>query len=358
MKNGMKIVFILPVRGRSGGIRATVVAANHLIDRGHTVRILYRRSPMTVRKMYRFIWYKLRYNATHDWLEKFRGRIDAFRNITECGFDRREVIVGVGIEVTEELAALNLLPNPNLQYIHGWSADTKAREKTFISSIPKIVVSSYLKSKVESFGGGKVLKVINNGIDQNEYFNSLTDDSVKDGVGTIYHTHPAKDPETILGVLDKLAKHKPNLPIRCFGMPRRQPQIKKILYWRYPSVEKAREIYSRSLVWFIASKTEGFSMPVLEAMACGCAVVATDCGGTREMITDRENGFLVEVGDVDQMVDRILLLLDDDELRKGMCLKAKESLCKFTWDNSIDKLENVLKKQATSYDKEIPESRD
>ncbi len=355
----MRIAFIIPARGRSGGVRVTVVAANRLLDRGHAVRILYRRSPVTLRKIYRNAWYRMMYSGNHDWLQDFKGKTFGFKDITECEFYKTEIIVGVGLWVADELAALNSLPNPKLHYVHGWSPyDLKASEKAFGLRIRKIVVSSYLKPKVESFGSGEVLGIINNGIDQSEYFNSVHI-AEKDGVGTIYHTHPApaKDPETILATLKKVAKLRPDVPIRCFGIERRGPRMEKGCYWRYPSIEKARDIYSRSLVWFVASRTEGFSVPVLEAMACGCVVVATDCGGTREMITDQENGFLVEVGDVDQMVDRILLLLSDDVLRKRMCLKAKETVNRFSWDRSIDKLENVLWKVAIARDEEIPKPR-
>jgi len=83
-------------------------------------------------------------------------------------------------------------------------------------------------------------------------------------------------------------------------------------------------------------------MPVLEAMACGCAVVATDCGGTKDIITDGQNGFLTQVGDVDGIVKRVLLLLDDAGLRRQLVDNASQTLKRFEWGKSIEALERAL----------------
>ena len=85
---------------------------------------------------------------------------------------------------------------------------------------------------------------------------------------------------------------------------------------------------------------------MLEAMACGAVPVVTDCGGPRDIIVDGENGFLVKVGDVDQIVDRVMLLLDDKTLRDRMRSKAQVTVDKFNWEKLIDQLENVFKKLA------------
>jgi glycosyltransferase involved in cell wall biosynthesis len=276
-------------------------------------------------------------------LDEFNGRIETFEKVTDCFFDAGEIIIGVGMWASFELSQLNPVPNPKLQYIHGstpWEPELMKRALSL--PFPKIVVASYLEPLVKSYNGGDVLEVIHNGIDQKEYFSSI-DGSEKDGIGTIFSSHPAKDPQTLLAVLKELSVAKPNIPIRIFSSDKRPKQVEKDIFWRFPSIEKAREIYSKSLVWVLSSSSEGFPAPPLEAMACGCVVVATDCGGSRDMIIDGYNGFLVKVGGVKQIVDRVLLLLDDENLRNNMRLKAEESVKRFSWEDTIDKLENVLR---------------
>jgi glycosyltransferase involved in cell wall biosynthesis len=105
----------------------------------------------------------------------------------------------------------------------------------------------------------------------------------------------------------------------------------------------ARDRYSRSQVWILASRWEGFGGPVLEAMACGCAVVSTDCGGVRDIIRDGVNGFIVGAGDVEQMVERIKLLLSDSVIRRAMVKRSGETVKRFSWPRSIDMLETALR---------------
>lgn len=61
------------------------------------------------------------------------------------------------------------------------------------------------------------------------------------------------------------------------------------------------------------SESESFSMTCLEASAAGLSVVATRSGGPEEIIVDNETGYLVERGDVKQMVDAIRDLLNDTD---------------------------------------------
>jgi glycosyltransferase involved in cell wall biosynthesis len=295
---------------------------------------------------YRFITTKLFHFNAHDGLREFKGKTDCFRDVRRISFHPEEIIVGVGMWASAQLSSLGYIPNPKLLYIHGehigeYDDDRNLREEVLSSPIPKVVVSNHLKQLMQRLGGKEILGVVHNAINRKDYFDCV-DESLKDGIGTIYSSHPAKDPETILDVIDSIRMSRPDIPIRVFGSGRRPARIKRSWYWRLPSVEKAREIYSKSQIWIMASKSEGFSLPILEAMACGAVPVATDCGGPREIIIDGENGFLVPVGGVEEIVDRVFLLLKDETLRNRMRLKAQETVNEFSWDRSINDLEKTL----------------
>jgi len=339
----MKIVFVLPGRGRSGGNRVTVIAASGLIERGHQVRLLVCEPKMFSRDKLRNEWLKIRYpGGVDDWLQLFMGSVESFRDITKCSFEKDELVVAVGMWSCREISRVKNSNIKKVHYIHGSSKwDINLMKATWSEDVPKLAVATHLEAEVKEICGQKVLAVIPNGIDISEYYPSVPE-SERDGIGTVFGCSIHKDPETILSVLRRLRQSLPQVPQRIFGACRRPKEIPRRIYHRLPSVEKAREIYSRGLVWFLGSYSEGFSVPVLEAMACGCAVVATDCGGPRDIIVDGENGFLVEVGDVKQIVDRIKLLLDDAELRRRFVQKSKETVSRFSWDNSVNKLEKVL----------------
>jgi hypothetical protein len=336
----MRIVFILPGRGASGGVRVTCAMASRLRDRGHHVRILCRQQD-SLQDRFKTIRDRMFHAGVQDWLAQFAGRVDEFQDLATCRFAQDELIVAVGMSISAQMERLAFLPNTKVQYIHGatpWAPELMQRALSI--PLPKIIVASYLEEIVTRLGRGEVVGLIHNGVDPGEYFRSLPEQ--RDGVGLIYSSHWAKDPETTLAVIDQLSHLHPALPIRVFGADRRPSQIRSSMYRRYPSLEEARQIYCRSQVWVMASQSEGFSMPVLEAMACGCWVVATDCGGTRDMIIDGENGFLVPVGDSNAIVKKVEFLLSDSQVRSQISRRAEQTAKQFNWESSIDKLEDVL----------------
>jgi len=92
----------------------------------------------------------------------------------------------------------------------------------------------------------------------------------------------------------------------------------------------------------LSSKAEGFSNSILEYMAAGRPIVATDVGGAREAIVEGETGFLVGVGDEQLMATRIIKLLKDPILAQSMGDKGKQiAEAKFSLDSQLRQTEDL-----------------
>src|SRR2546423_2731411 len=78
-------------------------------------------------------------------------------------------------------------------------------------------------------------------------------------------------------------------------------------------------------VLLLPSEQESFGLAALEAMACEVPVVASRVGGIPEVVDDGETGFLSSVGDVEKMGEDAARLLADDEFRRAMGRRARES---------------------------------
>jgi len=76
----------------------------------------------------------------------------------------------------------------------------------------------------------------------------------------------------------------------------------------------------------LATFTEGISNSILEYMALGKPVVATDGGGTNEIVQDTVTGYLVRPSNSDELAQKLEILLDNTELRLKMGLAAKERI--------------------------------
>lgn len=97
----------------------------------------------------------------------------------------------------------------------------------------------------------------------------------------------------------------------------------------HSSVVDVEEEYLKSSILVQPSRTEGFGLVIVEAMACGLPVISFDCeNGPRSIISDGEEGFLIPTFDIELFSTRLIQLMNDVELRKTMGEKGrKKSQC-------------------------------
>jgi len=338
----MRIAFVIP-GGGGGGVRSVVRIASGLIERGHLVRILYRRLPSDFRDLVRRMYLALRFRRGHTWLRSFPGEALAFTSLTPDQVGANDVVIGVGVSCVLTIA--DLPPHcgikiHNCRGVEPWCQGDM--DRAWALPMPRIVVGAHLVPLMRQAGSDDPIFVAHNGVDRADYFPSLPENA-RDGVGTVYHGGNVKDPTLILDTLNGLADRRPSLPLYVFGTFPRPPRLpRRATYVRFPSLTVSRELYSRSLVWFLASRNEGFGNPLVEGAACGCALVSTDCGGASDIIEHGRSGLIVPVGDADAMVHSILRLLDDVAMRKRFVSASKQTLDRFAWPAAIRQFESAL----------------
>ena len=87
---------------------------------------------------------------------------------------------------------------------------------------------------------------------------------------------------------------------------------------------------------------ESFGLVLLEAMACGKPVIASNLPGVRKVVSDGQDGLLVRPADADDLVEKIGMLLDDPQRRREMGERGRAKVeAKYAWPKVIDKLEAV-----------------
>ncbi len=340
----MKITFLLPSRGFSGGIRCGVRMASELLQRGHDVQIFYRRETFNVRFIVRKLYKKLVVMSPRDWVAQFNGKCVGFKNLTPELVGSRDVVVAIGPDCVEEMMKLPDECGCKVFNVHGITLrDPHLRKTAWNRKIPKIAVSNYVREEMLKSGINDIYAVVPNGVNTSEYFPDQQENN-RIAVGTVYSFGVAKDPETIMSVFSKLHKLRPNITLICFGStPRPKELPQAVQYKRLPTLIKARKLYSKCSVWFCASKSEGFGMPVLEAMACGCVVVCTDCGGPSDYLRSGINSIMVPKEAPDKLVKEIVNIIDDKPKQKQFANEAIKTAEMLSWSSAAAKMEIALK---------------
>jgi len=99
----------------------------------------------------------------------------------------------------------------------------------------------------------------------------------------------------------------------------------------------------------VAGDMEGFGLVALEASAAGLPVIAADLEGIKEAITDQENGFLLQSGQVGSWIKKITSLLKDDQLRSEFGRRAREYTKEnFDWQVIAQKYLHVFNEYTTN----------
>lgn len=92
------------------------------------------------------------------------------------------------------------------------------------------------------------------------------------------------------------------------------------------------EEYRRADIFVLPSVEDGFGLVVSEAMAAGLPVVVSENAGSADLVDENVSGFVVAARSVEQLADRIELLVEDADLRQRMGRAARESVQERTWN--------------------------
>ena len=164
------------------------------------------------------------------------------------------------------------------------------------------------------------------------YYQEKGFDLLLESWAKIYKTHPEWRLE-IFGDGDKTIyeeiRDKFGIPASCC-----------IINGRTNSIEQE---YLNSSIYVCSSRFEGFGMVIVEAMACGLAVVSFDCPwGPSSIIANNEDGILVENGNTNLLAGAVSSLMDDADKRKELASNAIRNVQRFQMDKIANKWKELF----------------
>ena len=113
-------------------------------------------------------------------------------------------------------------------------------------------------------------------------------------------------------------------------------------------VKNIGDQYKASSIYVMSSRFEGFGMVLIEAMAYGVPCISYNCPcGPQEIITEGDDGFLVNNGDVEDFAKKIEKLIIDKSVRLEMGVKARKKASKYLPDEIVPQWDILFKKLTT-----------
>lgn len=227
-------------------------------------------------------------------------------------------------------------------------------ERLALSKIPNIIaVCPQLKEMIEEISNSKVF-VIPNGIDL-KFIESIKAFKTFERPSVFYlgNLIELKGVDTLIRAISIVKKEVEDVKLFIAGRGKSEPNLRKLV--REMDLDQSVEFlgflgeekfsYMKSIdVFVLPSYWESFPLVLLEAMACGKPVIATNVSGNPFAIRNGVNGFLFNPGDINKLADKLITLLQDEKLSNKMGDAGKKRAMDFEWIDIAGKTANIYRK--------------
>ena len=156
----------------------------------------------------------------------------------------------------------------------------------------------------------------------------------------ITRTGEQKDPATAIAAMNKIHAANIDANISAYGNLNKNDLPDFVDYHPNPSDKEVVALLNSNSIFVTTSVLEGYPLPPLEAMACGCAVISTDSVGVREYLSNGVNGILCPVRNPDLIAESVLQLVSEDRRRMEIARKGYETAMEHSYEAMTD---NFLK---------------
>ncbi len=169
------------------------------------------------------------------------------------------------------------------------------------------------------------IRLCYNGIDTDRFCRVADPSTGPLLIGTVCVLRPEKDLTTLIDAFASLA---PGSKLAIVGsgpeLPRLTEYAKTVEACHFePATPQVTEWLSKLDIFVLPSRSEALSNSLMEAMACGCCVVASDIGGNPEMVRHGETGMLFPAGDAKALASIFETLAANSALREALARNAR-----------------------------------
>lgn len=345
----MRIVFILPFASLSGGTRVVATYARELVELGHEVWVVSRPRRIKGHALKRFIGERMGFGAKDraarkspllDFLGARHVVLNRTRPVRASDVPDADVVIATWWDTAKGVADLPASKGRKFYLIQDYETfgnlPAKAVADSYHLPLKKLAVSGYIRDCLVYRHAVKDIALLPNAVDTARFNAAPRSKNTPLKVGVLYHQHPRKHLDLAIAALRQARKDLPQLQAVAFGSS--APGGTTLLpdwveFCLRPEQQDIPGIYTGCDAWLFTSKSEGFGLPLLEAMACRTPVLATAAGAAPDLI-DGTNGkildptpdaFAAEILALDRMSDAQWQRMSDAAHRTAHAFDWKEA---------------------------------
>ena len=351
------IVSLFPPKWLAGTEIATYNLADHLARRGHEVHVITSHDhglPYLSEEngfyIHRIAWKKIRFIGIVSFWAKIHLRI---RKIKPDIVHSQSLLSGI-----PALAAQKFLKIPYV--IWGRGSDiyipgrfTRMTSKPILQNADAVLaLTKDMKQKIQEIYD-RGITVVPNGVDL-ERFKISSEGKKEDNANTIVFVgrlHPVKGVQYLIEAMAIVHREMQDAKLVLVGDGVERSRLEElaerldlndcIQFAGQVPQERVPQVMNQADVFAMSSLSEGFPVVLLEAMAAGLPIVATNVGGIPDIVEEGVNGCLVNAKSPDEIAEKILILLQNDEILKKIAANNREKAELFTWDKITGTVENI-----------------
>ncbi len=357
----MKITFLLPFAGLTGGNKVVAIYALALQARGHEVTVVSVPLPKPKRSLIKRIKLGLGLEqppterTIAPWFDALGDHHKVLETYRIPGADDvpdGDAVIATWWETAEWAAALPPEKGRKFYLLQGYEMfpylplDRVAA--TFQMPLHKIAVSEFVRDEVSRNHDVDDISLLPNAIDVETFQAPVRAKGTPLCVGFVYSETKVKNVGRALAALTLAKAANPDLHAIAFGTAPRMPDLPLpdwVDYHRNPAQEDLPGFYAQADVWLFTSDSEGFGLPILEAMACRTPVLATDAGAAPQILTPQNGRLLPKdpAAFAEAIADFAAMSAQD---WRAMSDAARATAEGYTWEDATDRLLDILRRNS------------
>lgn len=363
MKKKLKITFIIPFTEKTGGIAVVLEYYRQLSLMGHQVTICYPLLPyMRLILESKPLWKKFLIWLIHlkrnlfpvirqlvHFSEHFPVNPVPF--IHNVFVPDSDAVIATAWPTAYDVAKLATRKGQKFYLIQGyeiWGGYTENVHASYNLPLNLITISPFLTELVRSKPNRYFAAEIHNGVRLDCFYPPTEKDFSQPNILMMAHELELKGTQDGLQALSIIKKNYPHVRITLFGMCSPPAASFEFEYYQSPKRENLLTLYQKANIFLSPSHSEGWHLPPMEAMACKCAVVATETGCIPSLNNGR-NIAIAKMRDPKSLSEVVSELIESQAKLVAYAEEGHKTIRNYAWEKSAQKLEKCLIKHIVQY---------